>query len=541
LTRSAPIRKWGQHLAANIEPRRFCGRCVVLPPRSLQHYVRPAMKDVKLQTLAIVASLLAIGSLVGWAAGLAFNLGPARELHYLALGALFVLAAGAAWLWTREISSRQQQAQQFFELLLRAEPEQLDRLAAGKDPLPLAAANPWLVTAQDFAERFAQNCEKLQSAEQSRTALEVRLRRGAGRQEQIEAVLARLAEPVLAVNGFDELILANPAAQALFKLDEAAVIGKPIAQVIECEPLVAILAETRRRKAQLRRGEIELLDAAGANTSFTVACSSFAPGETEQSGKAQNSNGKPPGAFAVLRDASELKAGQKRYAEFVSAVSHEMKSPLAGIKAYVELLSDGEVEDQQTREEFLGVINTQADRLQRLIDNLLNIARIEAGMMNVAKDHISLNELLGATLDIVRPTAAAKRIELTAELSPMYLAVLADRDLMMQVAINLLSNAIKYTPEGGRVTLRTRSGDDEALFEVEDTGVGLEEEDRLKVFERFYRVQKDRHMAAGTGLGLPLAKHIVEDVHGGRLTVQSTLGRGSVFTAALPSAAQLVS
>jgi two-component system phosphate regulon sensor histidine kinase PhoR len=110
----------------------------------------------------------------------------------------------------------------------------------------------------------------------------------------------------------------------------------------------------------------------------------------------------------------------------------------------------------------------------------------------------------------------------------------------MQVVINLLSNAIKYTPEGGRVTLRSRAGDDEAQFEVDDTGVGLCEEDRLKVFERFYRVQKDRHMASGTGLGLPLAKHIVEDVHGGRLTVQSELGKGSVFTVSLPTAAQLV-
>jgi two-component system phosphate regulon sensor histidine kinase PhoR len=213
---------------------------------------------------------------------------------------------------------------------------------------------------------------------------------------------------------------------------------------------------------------------------------------------------------------------------------------LAGIKAYAELLADGDADDPKTREEFLGVIGAQADRLHRLIDNLLNIARIEAGMMNVSKNAISLNELLSATLDIVRPTAAAKRITLAAEFSPLYLAVLADRDLLMQVAINLLSNAIKYTPDGGRVTLRSRAADEEVQFEVDDTGVGLAEEDRLRVFERFYRVQKDRHMASGTGLGLPLAKHIVEDVHGGRLTVQSDLGKGSVFTVSLPAAAQLV-
>ncbi len=335
------------------------------------------------------------------------------------------------------------------------------------------------------------------------------------------------------------MILVNSAAASLFEIDEKSSVGKPLAQVLRCPRLVELLTEARRRRSQLRRAEIQLTDDAGDAAWFTAACGSFSPSDADHSGKMSGANGKAAGAFAVLRNAGELKAGQKRYAEFVSAVSHEMKSPLAGIKAYVELLVDGDADDRQTQEEFLGVIDVQADRLQRLIDNLLNIARIEAGMMNVAKDHISLNELLAATLDIVRPTAAAKHIELSAELSPMYLSVLADRDLMMQVAINLLSNAIKYTPEAGRVVLRTRAADDEVQFDVDDSGVGLDDEDQLKVFERFYRVNKDRHMASGTGLGLPLAKHIVEDVHGGRLTVQSILGKGSVFTVSLPTAAAI--
>ena len=99
-----------------------------------------------------------------------------------------------------------------------------------------------------------------------------------------------------------------------------------------------------------------------------------------------------------------------------------------------------------------------------------------------------------------------------------------------------MSNAVKYTPAGGKVTLRSRLVDDEVRFEVQDTGVGLSEEDRLRVFEKFYRVKKDKQMAAGTGLGLPLAKHVVEDVHGGRLTVESVLGQGSTFIVTLPSA-----
>jgi two-component system, OmpR family, phosphate regulon sensor histidine kinase PhoR len=121
----------------------------------------------------------------------------------------------------------------------------------------------------------------------------------------------------------------------------------------------------------------------------------------------------------------------------------------------------------------------------------------------------------------------------------MYLGVLADRDMLLQAAINLLSNAIKYTPDGGRVTLRSRMVDGGVRFEVEDSGVGLSEEDARRVFEKFYRVKKNKDMAPGTGLGLPLAKHIIEDVHGGSISVESVLDQGSTFAVTLPGSGQL--
>jgi two-component system phosphate regulon sensor histidine kinase PhoR len=169
-----------------------------------------------------------------------------------------------------------------------------------------------------------------------------------------------------------------------------------------------------------------------------------------------------------------------------------------------------------------------------LIDNLLNLARIEAGVVQVSKHSQSLNEILQEAFRVVQPAAEAKTIQLLADLSPMYLGLLADRDMMLQAAINLLSNAIKYTAVGGSVTLRSRMLDGEVQFEVEDTGVGLSPEDCERVFEKFYRVDRNKGMAPGTGLGLPLAKHIVEDVHGGRLSVTSTLGVGSTFRVTVP-------
>ena len=164
------------------------------------------------------------------------------------------------------------------------------------------------------------------------------------------------------------------------------------------------MTDARRRKAPTQRaGEIELIDDAGNSQWLGIAARSLAiEGRSTAAGEPSQ------GAVAVLRDISELKTNQKRYAEFMSAASHEMKSPLSGIKAYVELLADCEVADSATREEFLGVIDNQANRLQRLIDNLLNIARIEAGVVEVAKQNTSLNELLGDAVDIVRPAAEAK-------------------------------------------------------------------------------------------------------------------------------------
>jgi len=157
----------------------------------------------------------------------------------------------------------------------------------------------------------------------------------------------------------------------------------------------------------------------------------------------------------------------------------------------------------------------------------------------VNKKNTSLNELLEEAFRVVEPSAAAKSIELVSDLSQLYLRVYVDRDMMLQAAINLLSNAIKYTPSEGRVVIRSRLADKQVQFEVEDSGVGLSEEDCAKVFDKFYRVKKDSQMASGTGLGLPLAKHIVTDVHQGQLDVKSQLGVGSTFAITLPSVGQM--
>jgi len=454
----------------------------------------------------------------------------------LGLLALVVFLAGCALaLLSWHFQRQRGQANRYLEVLARLTPQDLfsDSPAVVLPELP--PKHPQAAAMARVKEALSAHLRRIQELEHARAALEVRCRRAVAQAEQIKAIFSYLAEPILAVDDYNELLLANRSAEELFGFDSAKVEDRALARVVQCQPLVDLLAGTASRKTPgSRTEELEITDAQGRRRWYRATAVKLAAGE----GAEHRCGCASQGAVVVLRDIADHKAFQKRNAEFVSAVSHEMKTPLAGIKAYVELLADGEAEDRATQEEFLQLISGQADRLQRLVENLLNIARIEAGVVNVNKQPRSLNEILEEALRLVRPSAEAKNIQLVAELSPMYLAVLADRDMLLQAALNLLSNAVKYTPEGGKVILRSQTDGEHVRFEVQDTGVGLSQEDCQRVFEKFYRVKKDRDMAPGTGLGLPLAKHIVEDVHGGTITVESKLGEGSTFAVILPRAGQ---
>jgi len=484
----------------------------------------------------------ATGPIIGSTVGSLFASG-SWPFHLGLLAAGVAIGGGLIAWWMRAQARSRKALQRHFEAICRLDPHDCCGDGAGVPALP--AGNRSAAIAQQVSETILRLRRRIEELEHSRTASGIRLRRAAAESTQIKAIFSELAEPILAIDEYNEVVLANRRAGDLFHLDAADTEGRILDELVHCQKLVDLLRATSRRKTPGERtDEIEIVDDDGKSHWYRAtasklgitaeeACAGSPPGAASGAGRVAG------GAVAVLRDVGDQKELQKRNAEFVSAVSHEMKTPLAGIKAYVELLADGDAEDEETQEEFLGVINSQADRLQRLVDNMLNIARIEAGVINVSKHTQSLNELLEEALHVVQPAAEAKQIELIAELSPMYLGVLADRDMLLQAAINLLSNAIKYTAGGGCVTLRSRMVDDEVRFEVQDTGVGLSDEDCRRVFDKFYRVKKDKAMASGTGLGLPLAKHIVEDVHSGRLTVESTLGEGSTFAATLPGAGQL--
>lgn len=240
------------------------------------------------------------------------------------------------------------------------------------------------------------------------------------------------------------------------------------------------------------------------------------------------------GTLAVLTDVREQKSAKARHAEFVSSVAHEFKTPMASIKAFLELLVDGDVSEPDEQKEMYEKIDYQVDRLNRLVSNLLNLARIETGAVKVSREDCDLNDVVQRAAEVVRPLAEERGQQFVADLSQLYLPVHADRDLLGQAIINLLSNAVKYTPPEGQITLRSQMEELEAVISVEDTGYGIPPESLPKIFERFYRVPEHQHAAKGTGLGLAFVQSITEDLHNGRISVESTVGVGSKFAIRIP-------
>jgi two-component system, OmpR family, phosphate regulon sensor histidine kinase PhoR len=267
------------------------------------------------------------------------------------------------------------------------------------------------------------------------------------------------------------------------------------------------------------------IDEKGTPKTFTITLSCVMGGTEEVSG-----------VVAVLHDVTREKEISKMKTDFVSNVSHELKTPLASIKAYVEMLIDGEAQDDKTRNEFYDIIQSETDRLHRLIENILNISRIESGVVKVVTEPISLTGVVKQVLDVASPQAKLKNLKLVERLAPVYYQVEADHDMIYQAVLNLLSNAIKYTPDGGTVTASVTVDERRgvAICDVTDTGAGIPTEELPRIFDKFYRVRANNKLAKGTGLGLTLVKHIVETVHDGKLAVTSEIGKGSTFSFELP-------
>jgi PAS domain S-box-containing protein len=219
--------------------------------------------------------------------------------------------------------------------------------------------------------------------------------------------------------------------------------------------------------------------------------------------------------------------------DFVASVSHELRTPLTSIHGYLDLLLDGEGNLTDEQQRFVEVVQRNSDRLMSVVGDLLSVAQVEAGRIALERERVDLARLLSDAMEIARPAAAAKRIDLALECDALELSE-ADPARLGQVFDNLICNAIKFTPAGGRVTVRAFAERSDAVIDVVDTGIGISPEDQARLFERFFRsASASADAIQGTGLGLAITKAIVES-HDGSISVQSEPGRGTTFRVVLP-------
>jgi len=245
------------------------------------------------------------------------------------------------------------------------------------------------------------------------------------------------------------------------------------------------------------------------------------------------------GIVIVLHDITAIRKLERMRSEFVANVSHELKTPISAVKGFAETLLSGSVEDKATVQSFIQIIYDESERLNRLLGDILELSKIETKKEPLHFAPIQMDALLHSVVEMMRPQANQKRIDLTLE-TPRDIYIEGDEDRLRQVFINLLSNGINYTPENGSVKMRltTAGGEDgeydRVIVSVSDTGIGIPKKDLPRIFERFYRVDKARSRSSGgTGLGLSIVKHLVE-LHHGTIQVKSELGVGSTFSVELP-------
>jgi signal transduction histidine kinase len=245
------------------------------------------------------------------------------------------------------------------------------------------------------------------------------------------------------------------------------------------------------------------------------------------------------GTLVVVRDATEEALAKQSRAEFVAHVAHELKTPLNTLTLYSEMLMDNG-DDQELRVEAINVIQDEVERVGSLISNLLNITRIEMGSLDLQKNRIRMREFLKDAFEHISHNARGKDLNFELDLPRDLPPIQVDKDLLRVAINNLLTNAIKYNDDGGTVRLAAEETADAVIIRVEDTGVGITQEDCGRVFDRFYRGQSAQvAQAGGHGLGLALAKDIVE-LHEGSLSVESELGKGSTFAITLRKEAGLL-
>ncbi len=338
--------------------------------------------------------------------------------------------------------------------------------------------------------------------------------------QQLRMILSGMIEGVIALDAEQHILFANERGVQLLGLPSQQAAGRKLWEVVRRRALHDVV---ERALSGPEPHHEELFWNGPQAKSLTVYAARM-PGTP------------PRGAILVFNDISELRRLERLRSEFVANVSHELKTPLAVIKACVETLLDGAVDDLEHRGPFLNRISEQAERLHALILDLLSIARMESGAEAFTIEAVSMRPIVEACLARHRARATAKSLSLESEVAEEETEAWGDQEAIHQILDNLVDNALKYTPEGGRIRVRCFAQGDTICLETSDDGIGIPEQDLPRIFERFYRVDKARSRElGGTGLGLSIVKHLVQSMQGS-IQAKSQVGKGTSFLVKLPRA-----
>ncbi len=341
-----------------------------------------------------------------------------------------------------------------------------------------------------------------------------------GEKNKVEAILAHMADGLIALDGRGRIIKMNPAAQRMFQKAESEVLGKFPHEIWPEVNLEETISEAWQANRSLTQ-EVHL--------GPLILMAYVTPLKSEQEALT--------GTVVVFHDITELEKLEAMRREFVANVSHELRTPLTTVKSYVETLLDGAAEDEKVRSRFLRVVESETDRMARLVRDLLHLSQLDQGTVSWDVQPHELAPLVEECIAKLSVPAERKGLNIQCIYDPATPPGLIDRDKIQQVLLNLLANAIEFTPTGGSIKVEVKPRGTMVQVSVQDSGIGIPREDLPRIFERFYRVDKARsRMLGGTGLGLAIARQIVE-LLGGAIWIDSQVGKGTTVTFTIPAAA----
>lgn len=386
--------------------------------------------------------------------------------------------------------------------------------------LPAAALSVLLATGMGYLASRSLSAFLMRSNRELRRRLEANFRETTTEKLKLETILKQMADGMVAVDAAGRIIHANNAARTMLRISEDDIRTRRYDDII------------RRFSDDLCLSDIiSSLERGGAEGSFSYGGAVY----EVRFDTFENSAEDEQGIIIILQDVTERQKMDNMQVDFVANVSHELKTPLTSIKGYTETLLEGGLEDKTMAHEFLGIINSETDRMNRLVKDLLQLTRLDTKRMKfnmTESDIVSLVRMAIRKMEMIATTKNQQLNRIFDENDSIL--VIMDRDRVEQAILNLLSNAIKYTKEQGRIDVDIIRGDAEVKIVVLDNGVGIPENEQSRIFERFFRVDKARSGSiGGTGLGLSITKQIVEE-HRGNIEIDSVYGKGTKASITLP-------